>query len=283
VARHWVIGLATAASAALPACSEAPHPAELEIALAPYSTLASAAACGRGTKAGLPGASDALRSSAGIAYNVRAPANYDSTWAHPLLMVFAPAGSSAKTSEALTRLTAVATQRGFVVGYVTHRALSAQAVQDLAKIPAEIAQRWCIDSARVFATGHSDGGTVSTAMALLGETRGGLAGIAPSAAGFAPQAFAAYACPAPVPVMVLHGKRDRLFPSWGQQAAQWWARCNGCDTSKTMPRGLHCVAFQDCAERGATLYCESDGAHTDWPPLGAEIVHFFEGSAATAR
>lgn len=253
------------------------------IAVVDYGRLVRVGGCGLGAKAGPAGASDSLRSLAGIAYNVRAPANYDPTWAHPLLMVFAAAGSSAKKTEALTRLTSAATRRGFVVGYVSHRALSPQAVQDLAKVPAEIAQRWCIDPQRVFATGHSDGGSVSTAMGLLAETRGGLAGIAPSAAGFEKQAFAAYACPSPLAVMVLHGKRDRLFPDWGQQAAHWWAGCNGCEVAKTAARGPYCVAFQGCAERGATLYCESDGTHTDWPPLGDEILRFFEGSLATAH
>jgi len=269
---------------ALTGCSAPGDPADLALAPAAYGELASGGACASAAKPGPAGASDAQRAPAGPSYNLRTPSNYEPRRAHPLLLVFAAAGASPKQTEALTRLTAKATGQGFIVAYAQHRTLSPQGVQELATLPRAIAERWCIDLRRVFATGHSDGGTVSTAMALLGTTRGNLAGIAPSAAGFARQAFAAQTCAAPMPAMVLHGRQDRLFPAWGQAAAQWWAACNRCEPAKTTAHGAHCLAFQGCAAGAATLYCEHEGSHTDWPAFAAaEIVAFFATAAAVPR
>ena len=40
-------------------------------------------------------------------------------------------------------------------------------IDDLSSIPDRIAARWCIDERRIHLTGHSDGGTVATATAVL--------------------------------------------------------------------------------------------------------------------
>ncbi len=56
-----------------------------------------------------------------IRYLVKAPVNYDATRRHPLLVVFSPAGASAEDSERFTRLTPLATRKGFIVAYVAHR------------------------------------------------------------------------------------------------------------------------------------------------------------------
>jgi hypothetical protein len=57
-------------------------------------------------KTGAAGASNGLWSREGFQFNVRTPANLHPTYAHPLLVVYAPSGYSAQQSEALTRLTA---------------------------------------------------------------------------------------------------------------------------------------------------------------------------------
>jgi polyhydroxybutyrate depolymerase len=248
-----------------------------EIASFDYASAARHGSCAAGTRSGEPGATDGLESSLGVRYNVRAPSNYDATFAHPLLMVFAPAGRSAEGNESFTHLTRLGTENGFVVVYSAHRPMSMETVKTLAELPVEVAKTWCIDLSQVYATGHSDGGTVSTAIALLDDTRGLLAGIAPSAAGFAATDFETFKCPAaPFPVMVMHSSWDALFPGWGAQAAKWWAACNHCDLEKPLlPAGDKCVAYQSCATGGLTRYCEGSGWHGTWPGLEAEIVRFF--------
>jgi len=216
-------------------------------------------------KPGAAGATNGLSSRDGIHYNVRAPANLDPTYTHPLLVVYAPAGYSAELSESLTRLTTDATRRGFIVAYVGSRPLSQQTVIGLARVPKEVASSWCVDPNRVYATGHSDGGTVSTALALLKETKGTVSAIAPSAAGFSGKDLKGFQCPEPIPVMVMHSKRDTHFPDWGKEAALWWARCNACDFAKPpLPQDDGCVTFAGCVPGGRTVYCEGAGVHEDW-------------------
>jgi polyhydroxybutyrate depolymerase len=232
-------------------------------------------------KPGAAGASNGLSSRDGFEYNVRAPANLNATYPHPMLVVYAPAGYSAQQNEALTHLTTEATRRGFVVVYVGSRPLSLQTLIGLARIPKEVASSWCVDPSRIYATGHSDGGTVSTALALLNETKGTLSAIAPSAAGFSGKDLEGFQCPGALPVMIMHGKRDTHFPGWGKEAAQWWARCNACDLAKPLvPQDDGCVSFQECAPGGRTVYCEGAWTHEDWPPLIDPIIQFLQSAGS---
>jgi polyhydroxybutyrate depolymerase len=232
-------------------------------------------------KPGAAGATNGLSSRDGLRYNVRAPANLDSTYAHPLLMVYAPAGHSAEQNEALTRLTTEATGGGFIVAYVGSRPLSRQTLVGLARIPGDVAAAWCVDPNRVYATGHSDGGTVSTALALLQETRGTVSAIAPSAAGLSGKDLEGFQCPQPMPVMIMHGKRDTHFPGWGKEAASWWARCNACDLAATpVPQDDGCITFAGCRPGGRTDYCEGTGAHGDWPPLRHRMIQFLQAAGS---
>jgi polyhydroxybutyrate depolymerase len=208
-------------------------------------------------------------------YYVRTPSNYDATVAHPLLMVYAAAGQSGLASERLTGLTPPATAAGFVVVYADHQPLGIRAIEQLGTIPGSVAKTWCIDEKRVYLTGHSNGGTIATAMAVLDRTKHLPAAIAPSAAGVRDKDLAAYQCPASIPVMIMHGAKDTLFPGWGAQTAAWWAACNHCDVTKSKPVEGGCLAYQHCESGAPTLYCEGSGGHRDWPALNHLMLEFF--------
>lgn len=259
-------------------CSGSSEPPEgTSVVSFDYAHAVHRGSCSPGSKPAGAGATDGLTSRDGFHYNVRAPANLDPTYAHPLLVVYAPAGYDAKQSESLTRLTTEATRSGFVVVYVGSRPLSVKTIEKLAQLPKEVAAVWCVDPNRVYATGHSDGGTVSIALAVLEETTGTVSAIAPSAAGFSRKDLEAFRCPKPIPVMVMHGRQDTHFPGWGKEAALWWARCNACNIRRLpVSQDNGCLAFQGCAPNGTTIYCEGGGSHKDWPPLQNEILRFFE-------
>lgn len=206
---------------------------------------------------------------------MRTPSNYDATFSHPLLMVYAAAGQSGLASERMTGLTAGATGAGFVVAYADHRPLGIPAIEQLAIIPGAVAKKWCVDEKRVSVTGHSDGGTVALALAVLDQTKQVPAAIAPSAAGWTGKDLEAYQCRGPLPVMVMHNKHDRLFPGWGTQTTTWWAACNGCNIAKKKLLEGGCLAYQHCASGGATLYCEGAGGHQDWPNFNRMMIEFF--------
>lgn len=247
---------------------------DLEPAVARYGST-SGASCEPGSRAH-PGADPAeRRTPKGFRYVVRVPSNYDPTRRHPLLVVYAPAGAHARQVERFVGLTRLATEAGFIVAYVDSQRLSIPTILELGTIPAQIAREWCVDEDRVYLTGHSDGATVSTALAVLPETRGTPAAIAPSAAGLRAEDLAAYGCPAPLPVMVMHSRDDRLFPGFGREAAAWWAGCNRCRPlpADAAPAGGQPLVFSDCA--APTVYYESLGPHEQWPGLNREIIDFF--------
>ena len=233
------------------------------------------AACGRRENAkALPQGPDARVVDPRFSYRVRTPANYDPGFAHPLLVVYAAATANAERSERFTGLTAPATGRGFIVAYVDHRPMSKPGVLALGGVAQSVAERWCIDLQQVFHTGHSDGGTVSAALALLPQTRDRVAAVAVSAAGFQRRDLEELGCRAPIPVMVMHGRDDTLFPGWGREAAAWWAACNGCSAPAAVPDADGCIAWSGCAANAPVLYCEGSQTHTEWPKLQGRMLDF---------
>lgn len=247
----------------------------MEVADYEYPARPASPACARGTRPGRAGIVDGERTPAAIAYNVRTPSNYDPTVVHPLLMAYAPAGGTASGSERVSGLTTPATRAGFVVAYADSRRLSIPVIRELGAIPRLVARKWCIDERRIYLTGHSDGGTVALALAILDETKALPAGIAPSAAGFSGEDLARYTCRPPLPVMVLHSAKDTHFPGYGAQSARWWAACNRCDVAKPRRLANGCVAYEGCAPGGPTWYCEGTTGHAEWPGLNDTLLRFF--------
>lgn len=217
---------------------------------------------------------------AGFSYMVKAPANYRPERRHPLLVVYAPAGASAEDTERYVKLTPPATRQGVIVAYVDHRPLSPRSAKAMSNVPGHVAKRWCIDERRVYFAGHSDGGTVSTAIALLPETRGMATAIAVSGAGMRRSDAEELGCPKPLPVMLMHGARDKHFPGWGGEMAAWWAHCNRCETAAA-PDADGCVSFQGCAPDAPVVYCEGPQTHEQWPGRQDRIIKFLLGSATS--
>ncbi|OAI18260.1 poly(3-hydroxybutyrate) depolymerase [Methylomonas koyamae] len=211
----------------------------------------------------------------GINYNVRTPKNYDASIAHPLLLVFSPAGANRAKTEKMTGFTLPATRSGFIVAYADHPELSPSTTVELGTIPHAMAKKWCIDEKQVYVTGHSDGGTSAMALAFMTGTRHIPTAIAPSAAGVTYEDLRDRKCPEPLPVMIIHSSKDRLFPGYGQQTAGWWAACNKCEPiPDTIGNG--CVAYSGCANGVKTVYCEGDKPHAQWPEQRRDaIIDFF--------
>jgi polyhydroxybutyrate depolymerase len=251
-----------------------------ELEAADYAALRLPAACARSEKPGASGASDRLRTVSGIAYSIRTPSNYDPTRAHPLLVVYAPAGRHRFASEAFYRLTAAATAAGFIVVHPDHLKPSLRAFDELGRIPALVAEGWCVDRGRVYLAGHSDGGTTAAALAFLGKSQPPPRGVAISAAGIRAQDLQRYPCPPPLSVMVVHSRADAPFPppAYGEHAARWWAACNRCEPTAARDED-GCAEYRGCAPGARTRYCETDTAHQDWPGVNRAIVRFFSTAA----
>ncbi len=240
-----------------------------------YAVTNSTLRCDPGTKTGSAGANNDEKTSAGIRYMVKTPVNYDSSIAHPLLMVYAPGGKNRYESEEYMYLTQEATAAGFIVAYADHRKMTTETIEELAEIPGLIEKKWCIDKKRIFLTGHSDGGTVALGIAFINGTKHIPAAIAPSAVGIRGEDLKEYNCPNPLPVVVMHSSHDTLFPGYGKEAIEWWAACNGCDNTSPVKDADGCVTYRGCKNNVTTRYCEGTGTHPEWPGKNKAIIDFF--------
>ncbi len=231
--------------------------------------------CDPDNKTGAAGVTNNLKTKKGFRYHLRTPDNYDAHYAHPLLMVFAPS-LSGTLMEKYTGLTKQATQAGMIVAYVDGKRLNLAAIQEFGSIPSEIKKDWCVDEQRVFLTGHSDGGTISSALAFLEDSPFHPTAIAPSAAGITGEELKQYACPQPLSVMVMHNDGDTHFPGFGKQTASWWASCNQCSETSTASASPGCIEYPDCANGVETHYCEGQGgSHLSWPHQNEAMLEMF--------
>ncbi len=222
-----------------------------------------------------PDTAGSRKASEGFRFKVHTPVNYKPEIAHPLIVVFAPATLHANQSEKYTGLIRAATEAGFIIAYANSQKMSVANTIALNQIKKQVANHWCIDERRVFYTGHSDGGTVSSALAFMPETSNQVLAIAPSAAGVSGKDLESYFCQEPISVMVMHGQNDSLFSGFGLQAIQWWASCNQCNPKPQNDANSDCLTYTGCANSVITQYCEHPGSHRDWPHMNAEMIRFF--------
>lgn len=148
----------------------------------------------------------------------------------------------------------------------------------------------CIDTARVYATGHSSGGLMSSRLGCsLGDR---FAAVAPSSGvyfpPFASELWFEDECtsPRPVPIIAFHGTADPCIVFEGgllecgedyegsnlhlrsveDEIMPDWAAYNGCDSTPTveLPRDdLHVVRYGGCdLDADVVLYAFEDGPHT---------------------
>lgn len=218
-----------------------------------------------------------------IRYNVTTPSNYRADYPHPVLLVWAPSGLSDNLSERFTGLTGSATAQGYIVVYVASLPLGFKALGRLAAIPAQVIKKWCVAANQVYYTGHSDGGTVSNALAVLPERATHPAAIAPSAMGMQGDDMAVYDCPPPTSVMLMHNRDDGHFPDYGAAVAQWWASCNQCGDPAPSPAHPDCVEYAGCTAGVRTLFCQAEGNHAYWPGFRHNVLGFFDELRGAAK
>lgn len=235
-------------------------------------------------------------------YRLYIPASYDP--AAPTALVFSLHGlTSNPTQQArFSSFDELADEAGFVAVYPRGSGAplrwnagidglnSGDTVDDVAFISAlldELAQTLCVDPARVYMTGLSNGGGMSHRLACdLAERVAAIGAVA----GAYPLPGRDGCNPArPVPVIAFHGTADPIVPYEGSRytppVADWaagWAARNGCDPA---PAGLPAsgavtgVRYGGCdAGAEVILYTVAGGGHT-WPG-GPALPAFITGSTS---
>jgi polyhydroxybutyrate depolymerase len=235
-------------------------------------------------------------------FTVHLPPGYDPAVAVPLVINLHAYTANMFQQEELSQMNAKADEEGFIV--VNPQAIgeppswwgplpgiSGQADRDFfVELLAYLQREINIDPARIFATGMSNGATMTNALGcVMSET---FAAIAPVSGG----QVDINNCVAtrPVSVMAIHGTIDHVIPYYGREDevppvhlwVEAWAKRNHCDLTPQINQENNAVPIEtwgNCDEEVVvTLYSLVDGGHT-WPgaPLSATAGSSFPFLNAT--
>jgi poly(3-hydroxybutyrate) depolymerase len=217
------------------------------------------------------------------------PDAYDGMTPMPLLLALHAAGNPNTQLQKLTAGSRLETE--FVRAFPKSTGSAWVYNTDVAKVNSvldELLASYCIDTSRIFATGHSSGAQMVVQMLCKGEQR--FKGVAPVAA----SKYCAEL--SPVPVLYIQGKMDAQRGGGnGEDVVSVFAAGNKCGDSaptssvpsctstfdqKSVTPG--CVSFDQCA--APTLWCShddngynnTDGRQHGWPCFAsAAIAEFF--------
>ena len=233
-------------------------------------------------------------------YILYVPASYDGSEAVPLVLNLHGLGSDARSQAAYSGMPAKAEEEGFIAvmpqgtGDEAHWNITAvkprgepDDVAFIGDLLDALESQLCIDTARVFATGISNGAAMSVRLACSLSDR--VVAIAPVAGVYFPLSCSATR---PVPVIAFHGTEDEVLPFEGgavatsglptasvEESVADWAAHNGCDSSpeeQQVTEHVQRQRYSGCEEEATVeLYIVEGGGHTwpgsevDVPPLGA--------------
>jgi len=248
---------------------------------APSPTV-SAAACRPTTATLSPGETTRLSLvSGGIerSYLLYVPPGYNGTAPIPLVLNFHGLGSNGAEQHLYSRLVPLAERERFLVASpdgINRAWLTNPGVNDITftrDLVAEIARLTCVDEGRVYATGMSNGGFMSAALACFAGDL--VAAVAPVAG----LTGANRLCGDPVPFIEFHGTGDQVVPYEGgilgptgggfegvPALMTTWAEFNGCEATPVERNVSGSVVFREFQSCDAPTghYVVAGGGHT-WP------------------
>lgn len=240
-------------------------------------------------------------------YILHIPPSYTGTEMVPVVFNFHGLGGTASGQQLFSGLPAKADTAGFIVvapqGLTTETEVLPDPIAhwNIVAAPPETGQpddvafiaelldalesQLCVDSARVYSTGMSNGAQMSVRLACSLSER--IAAFAPVAGVYFPPVSVDIApdesCPdtRPASIIAFHGTADPIIPFDGgpgifdftfrdidDEILPQWAERNGCasvPTDEQVTKGVRLVRYEEC-DQGATveLYVIEGGGHT-WP------------------
>jgi polyhydroxybutyrate depolymerase len=221
---------------------------------------------------------------------VYVPGRYDGKTPVPLVLSFHGRHGQGKNQASLTDFHKLGEKHGFIVAYpdgvgkswnALHGTGEAEArgVDDVGFVDALVTtlnERFRIDPNRIYATGMSNGGFFTHRLGCERSTR--FAAIATVAGEMAPALAKVCDPDEPVPVLIIHGTRDRIVPYEGgktegggsllsaEKTAETWSRMNKCGSGvkQTFTKGqVAARSYQGC-QAPVTLMTVEGAGHT-WP------------------
>ncbi len=227
-------------------------------------------------------------------YLLHVPAHYDPTQATRLIIALHGFSDGPEDMRDITHFNDEADTRSFLVAYP--EGLNASwnggtccglsmitGVDDVGFISAlidAIAADYCVDPARVHATGFSNGGFMAHRLGC--ELSDRVASIAVVAG---QESLSSCNPTRPVPVLQIHGNADPVVPYDGNpllgfpstaSTVTGWAQRDGCPSAAT-PLGqigdTSCEQYAPCHQGSAVELCTVDGGGHDWPGGGSLWVN----------
>jgi polyhydroxybutyrate depolymerase len=203
----------------------------------------------------------------------------------PLVLAFHGAGANGGAMESYSGLSGVSDRHGFVVAYPSAtgprgywniagpRGKAPDDVQFAQDLISALEARLCLDPARIFATGVSNGGGM---VARLGcELSGTLRAIAPVAGGYS--SLPGCTPVRPISVLEIHGTHDWVVPYGGKGPARagsarnylrgWLARDHcPAHAARTVPaRKVVRLLWAPCVNGTAVAHLKVIGGTHEWP------------------
>ncbi|EON97591.1 putative ferulic acid esterase protein [Phaeoacremonium minimum UCRPA7] len=237
-------------------------------------------------------------------YSVHAPSSYSKSTKYPLIVGFHGSDSIGLFFEADTRLDEPQYTANKIMVYpdgvdgawagASYSTVAvAEDVQFVHDLLADVRQRYCIDSARIYATGMSNGAGFIGALACNDTVGGEFAAYAPVAGAFYTDANGTGCTPArsPLPIMEFHGGSDASvlydggqgeggyeppIPTW----LGYWADRNGCQSppsnDSSFNDDVHHLTWTCQGLYGALQHYKVDDMKHQWP---SEDINFSQIAA----
>ncbi|KAM4062180.1 esterase PHB depolymerase domain-containing protein [Hirsutella rhossiliensis] len=224
-------------------------------------------------------------------YRIHLPSNYEADKPKPLLIAYHGAGNKLEDFENETRFSDESVNPDMIAVYPAGvdkhwqgPSYAKKGVDDEAfttDLVNRIKGAYCVDEARVYATGHSNGAGFAGTLACSSEHGGQFAAFAPVSGAFYTDVVGNRNCHpsrSPLPMMELHGTADRTIPYEGGDARggrvpaipDWlsrWAKRNQCSSSSTkdLPGGVHDIKWKCAGGEGLVRHIKMDGQSHKWP------------------
>ncbi len=220
-------------------------------------------------------------------YLLYVPANYDIASAAPVVLNFHGVHTPPLTQHIISGLEPISDREGFILISPDNNGDSdfPSPLPDIVfvrEVIANVSADLCVDAKRIFATGFSRGGFLSTWLGCGAPDL--VAAIAPVSGMDEPPAGCG-----PLPIMGFYGRLDNITPFLGGfsitgrkfagaiPVMKSWARANGCsdapEVEQVSPQ-VQRVSYQGC--KAATILFIIDDAGHQWP--GATIKLFGDPS-----
>ena len=237
------------------------------------------------------------------AYLLHVPADYDGKSLLPLVLNFHGTGGSAEGQMRVSALGNLADKEKFLIvaPVATYRSAAwnyletwnadmesdgPNDIKFVITVIEDVIQKTPVDTQRIFLTGYSGGGRMSSRLAC--ELSEQIAAIAPVAGAQFPSDCKPTK---PVPIITFHGtndgvnhysRQDSSPPTWKagvEHAVLGWANSNGCDKT---PQELEVstsviqISFRNCDADGDVILYRIKGAGHTWPgsPLASVLKQY---------